>query len=94
MHKPHGGWGIETGLHLRLDVIAAEDRSGVRHRNSVINLAVIRRAVVSLAVRSIRLSNNRRKASMSGFYDFMSLKNAKKAFQLLNGSKCSWLPHS
>src|SRR5512139_2252373 len=40
-------WGIETGLHLRLDVVAGEDRSRVRHRNSVMNLAVIRRAVVS-----------------------------------------------
>ena len=32
-------WGIETGLHLRLDVIAGEDRSRVRHRNAVMNLA-------------------------------------------------------
>ena len=43
-------WGIETGLHLRLDVIAGEDRSRVCHPNAVMNLAVIRRAVVSLAV--------------------------------------------
>ncbi len=43
-------WGIETGLHLRLDVIAGEDRSRVRNRTSVMNLAVIRRAVVSVAV--------------------------------------------
>jgi len=27
-------WGIEKGLHLRLDVIAGEDRSRVRHRTS------------------------------------------------------------
>ena len=34
-------WGIETGLHLRLDVIAGEDRSRVRNRNPVMYLAVI-----------------------------------------------------
>src|ERR1035437_8496320 len=43
-------WDIETGLHLRLDVIAGEDRSRVRHRTFALNLAVIRRAVVSVAV--------------------------------------------
>jgi predicted transposase YbfD/YdcC len=35
-------WGIETGLHLRLDVTAGEDRSRVRHRTSALNLAMIR----------------------------------------------------
>jgi len=30
----HRYWGIETGLHLRLDGIAGEDRSRVRNRNA------------------------------------------------------------
>lgn len=85
-------WGIEAGLHLRLDVIAGEDRSRVHYRNAVMNLAVIRRAVVSLAVRWIGHCANRRLATMSGFYDFMSAHRSKKAFNLLNGSKSSWLP--
>lgn len=80
-------WGIETGLHLRLDVIAGEDRSRVRHRNAVMNLAVIRRAVVSLAIDWSRRQPNRRQASMSGFYDFMSAKNSKSAFKLVTASK-------
>jgi hypothetical protein len=80
-------WGIETGLHLRLDVIAGEDRSRVRHRNAVMNLAVIRRAVVSVAVGWIRRQPNRRHASMSGFYDFMSATNFKMAFKLVTASK-------
>jgi hypothetical protein len=80
-------WGIETGLHLRLDVIAGEDRSRVRHRNAVMNLAAIRRAVVSLAVHWIRRHPNRRQASMSGFYDLMSAKNSKMAFKLVTASK-------
>jgi hypothetical protein len=80
-------WGIETGLHLRLDVIAGEDRSRVRHRNAVMNLAVIRRAVVSVAIDWIRRQPNRRPATLSGFYDFMSAKNAKMAFKLVTASK-------
>lgn len=80
-------WGIENGLHLRLDVIAGEDRSRVRNRNAVMNLAVIRRAVVSLAIDWSRLQRNPRLATMSGFYDCMSAKNSKNAFKLVNPSK-------
>jgi hypothetical protein len=85
-------WGIETGLHLRLDVIAGEDRSRVRQRTSALNLAVIRRAVVSLAVHWIKHCRKRRQGTMSGFYDFMSANNSKKAFALVTASKPSWLP--
>jgi predicted transposase YbfD/YdcC len=86
-------WGIETGLHLRLDVIAGEDRSRVRDRNAVMNLAVIRRAVVSLAVQWIRRQPNQRLATMSGFYDFMSAQNSKMAFKLVTASKYLKLSH-
>ena len=86
-------WGIETGLHLRLDVIAGEDRSRVRERNAVMNLAVIRRAVVSVAVHWIGRCKDRRQATMSGFYDFMSAQGGKKAFSLVTVSKPAWLPN-
>ena len=85
-------WGIETGLHLRLDVIAGEDRSRVRKPNAVMNLAVIRRAVVSIAVYWMRRCKARRQATLSGFYDFMSAHGSKKAFSLLTVSKPAWLP--
>ncbi len=87
-------WGIETGLHLRLDVIAGEDRSRVRNRTSALNLAVIRRAVVSVALYWIKRCPNRRQATMSGFFDFMSANNTKKAFAVVTNSKPSWLPRS
>jgi hypothetical protein len=89
-----GYWGIETGLHLRLDVIAGEDRSRVRHRTSALNLGMIRRAIVSLAVRWIGKCRSPRKATMSGFYDFMAARQSKKAFSLVTASKSSWLPPS
>jgi hypothetical protein len=85
-------WGIETGFHLRLDVIAGEDRSRVSTPASAFNLALIRRAVTSLAVHWIRRCKNKRQATMSGFYDFMAAKQQKKAFSLLTVSKSSWLP--
>jgi hypothetical protein len=87
-------WGIENGLHQRLDVIAGEDRSRVRHRNAALNLAVIRRAVVSVAVCWIRHCQNPRLATMSGFYDFMSAENNKRALKLVTVCKPSWLPDS
>jgi len=87
-------WGIENGLHQRLDVIAGEDRSRVRHRNAALNLAVIRRAAVSLAVHWIGHCKNPRLATMSGFYDFMSAENNKIALKLLTVCKPTWLPHS
>ena len=86
-------WGIENGLHQRLDVIAGEDRSRVRG-HAALNLAVIRRAVVSVAVRWIRHCKDKRRATMSGFYDFMSAQNGKNALKLLTLSKPSCLDDS
>jgi hypothetical protein len=87
-------WGIENGLHQRLDVIAGEDRSRVQDPNAALNLAVMRRAVVSVAVRWIRHCKDKRRATLSGFYDFMSAQNSKKALKLVTICKTSWLPDS
>jgi hypothetical protein len=85
-------WGIETGLHLRLDVIAGEDRSRVRNRTSALNLAVMRRAVISVALYWIKRCRKRRQATLSGFYDSMSANNSKRALALVTVSNPSWLP--
>ena len=85
-------WGIENGLHLRLDVTAGEDRSRVRTPTAVLNLAMIRRATISLAVHWIQRCRNPRQATLQGFYDFMAKKNARKAFSLLTASRPSWSP--
>jgi len=85
-------WGIENGLHLRLDVSAGEDRSRVCHPTSVLNLALIRRATISLAIHWIQRCPNQRQATLQGFYDFMASKHARKAFALVTASKASWLP--
>lgn len=85
-------WGIENGLHLRLDVTAGEDRSRVRLPTAALNLAMVRRATVSLAVHWIGQCRNKRQATLQGFYDFMAARNARKAFALVSASKPTWLP--
>lgn len=84
-------WAIENGLHLRLDVTAGEDRSRVRTPRAVFNLAMIRRATLSLAVHWIQRCPNRRQATLRGFYDFMASKHARRAFSLVTASDPSWL---
>jgi hypothetical protein len=83
LQADRGYWGIETGLHLRLDVTVGEDRSRVRHCTSALNLAMIRRAVVSVAVGWIKKCPNPRKATLSGFFDSMAAKQSQRAFSLV-----------
>ena len=47
-----GHWGIENGLHWVLDVVFREDRSRIREGNAGANLAMVRRAAVSLLQRA------------------------------------------
>jgi hypothetical protein len=94
LQADRGYWGIETSLHLRLDVIAGEDRSRVRHPTSALNLAMLRRAVVSLAISWIRKCPNRRKATLSGFFDCMAAKQSQKAFSLVTTRYSTALSHS
>jgi hypothetical protein len=75
-----GYWGIEMGLHSRLDVSAMEDKSRVRLRNNAIILAVLRRLGVSLACAWMKRQSNRRRANLPGFFEAMS---TGKALDLL-----------
>ena len=85
-------WGIENGLHLRLDVTAGEDRSRVSTPTAVLNLAMIRRAVHSLAVHWIQRCRDPRQATLRGFYDAMAANHRRKALSLVTARKASWLP--
>jgi len=85
-------WGIENGLHLRLDVTAGEDRSRVSTPTSVLNLAMVRRALHSLAVHWIQHCRDPRQATLRGFYDAMAANRRRKALSLATTRKASWLP--
>lgn len=66
-------WGIETGLHSRLDVSAQEDKSRVRLRNNATVLAVLRRVSVSIGSAWINQQRQKhpRKANLPGFFEAM-----------------------
>lgn len=85
-------WGIENGLHLRLDVSADEDRSRVRTPRNAFNLAMFRRAAMTFAIHWIHRCPNKRQATLTGFHDAMSANGSRKAFSLVTVCKPSWLP--
>ena len=85
-------WGIENGMHLRLDVSGREDKSRVRTRRSAFNLCLFRRAANSFAVNWIHRQSNMRLATTQGFYDAMSAKGCQKAFSLVTTRKPRWIP--
>ena len=85
-------WGIENGLHQRLDCSAMEDKSRVRTFNSAWNLGMFRRVAVSFAVQWIQRQPDPRQATLPGFFDAMSENKARKAFALVTATKASWLP--
>ena len=87
-------WGIETGLHLRLDVSAGEDRRRVRHRTSALNLALLRRAALSVAVHWIQRARPHRHATPRGFFDRMSAGQSQRAFSLVTARHSSALATS
>jgi len=91
MLEAERGWGIEIGLHLRLDVSAGEDRRRMRHRTSALNLAMMRRAVVRGAIHWIRQCRNPRKATLRGFFDTMSAQQSPMAFSLVTARRSSAL---
>ena len=62
-------WGVENGLHHRLDVSAMEDKSRVRLRNNALVLALMRRAAVSIAAAWIKGQRNPRQANLPGFFE-------------------------
>jgi hypothetical protein len=86
-------WGIESGLHQRLDISAQEDRSRVRTRRAAFNLSLFRRAAISFAIYWIQRQPSRRRATTTGFYEEMSAKSSRKALSLVTRTYPTWLPH-
>lgn len=87
-------WGIEGGLHQRLDVSAAEDRSRVRNRNAAWILGMFRRIGISLFMHWRGQHNQRAKSTLSDFHDEMGLENQRRAFALVISKESSALKSS
>ena len=78
------GWGIENGLHQRLDVTAQEDQSRVRNRNAVRVLGMFRRLGISLFLHWRGQHRKRAKSTLRDFHDAMSLNHQRHAFHFVS----------
>jgi hypothetical protein len=87
-------WGVEAGLHQRLDVSADEDRSRVRQRNAVWVLGQFRRIGISLFIHWRGQNPKRAKATLADFHDEMSLEHQRRAFASVNSKKSAALQSS
>jgi predicted transposase YbfD/YdcC len=76
-------WGIEGGLHQRLDVTAQEDNSRVRNRNAIKVLGIARRSIIGIYFQWRRGRRNKRQSTLRDFYDAMEGFNHRHAFAKL-----------
>lgn len=78
-------WGIENGLHQRLDVTSHEDRCRVRSRNGAWVLGMFRRLAISLfAEWRLRNPKAAKYATLGDFLARMAEENQRLGFFLLN----------
>jgi hypothetical protein len=80
-------WGIEGGLHQRLDVTACEDASRVRNPNAILVLGIARRATFGLYHRWRRRRKNSRQSTLRDFHDSMDRFNHRFAFSQLKPAR-------
>jgi predicted transposase YbfD/YdcC len=76
-------WGIEGGLHQRLDVTAGEDKSRVRNRNAIKVLGIARRSIFGIYEQWSSRRKNTRQSTLRDFYDAMDRFNHRLAFAKL-----------
>lgn len=80
-------WDIESGMHQRLDVSAAEDASRVRNRNAILVLGILRRCADGLYHQWRRKRKNRRQSTLKDFHDDMGRFNHRLAFATIKSHK-------
>jgi hypothetical protein len=76
-------WGIEGGLHQRLDASTNEDNSRVRNRNAVWVLGMFRRLAVSLFAEWRSRDNRRERKTMPDFQAEMSAEHFAPAMRFV-----------
>lgn len=88
------GWGIENGVHQRLDVTAQEDQSRVRNRNAVRVLGSFRRLGLSLFMHWRAQSKKRQPPTLRDFHDAMALDHQRRAFHWVSAANPKPTPPS
>ncbi len=74
-------WGVEGGLHQRLDASTNEDQCRVRNRNAVWVLGMFRRLAVSLFAEWRPRDTKRKHATMTDFQSDMNADHAAYAMR-------------
>lgn len=77
-------WGIENGVHQRVDASCAEDRSRVRIVNAVWVMGMFRRLGVSIYAEWRSRAPNRHRASLHDFHALCARHNKKQAYSLVS----------
>jgi predicted transposase YbfD/YdcC len=72
-------WGIENGLHQRLDISAQEDRCRVRNKNAVWILGMFRRLTISFFCQW-KNQNPPQRLYLPDFHDEMNRENQRRGF--------------
>jgi predicted transposase YbfD/YdcC len=89
-------WGIEGGLHQRLDVSCWEDCSRVRNRNALLVLGMMRRSALGIYLHWWKHRKNKRQSTVKDFHDAMNRFNKKPNLlhhqRKLNFNPCKNLP--
>ena len=76
-------WGVEAGLHQRLDASTNEDQCRVRDRNAVWVLGMFRRLAVSLFAEWRSRDTHRKHATMTDFQSAMGAEHAVPAMRFI-----------
>ena len=87
-------WGIEGGLHQRLDASLREDDCRVRNRNGVWVLAMCRRLAISLFAHWFAADKKRRHATMTDFHSENGAEHASQAIRLVTSRQPSFKERS
>jgi predicted transposase YbfD/YdcC len=82
-------WGIESGLHQRLDVSGNEDRCRVRTRNAAWILGMFRRLAISLFMEWYMRTTKRKWMTLTDFFSEMSVNNQRRGFLLVSARQSS-----
>lgn len=89
LQRNRQAWGIETGLHARLDVSLLEDLCRIRTPRSLWVLGMLRRLVVSLFAEWRTAHPRGRHQSLTDFHTALGENNLAPAFRFLTRKRPS-----
>jgi hypothetical protein len=87
LYANRDAWGIENGLHLRLDVSLNDDRCRIRNTNGLWVFGMLQRLAISLFMEWRGRQDKPKHQSYTDFQSAMGENNLSKAFRFVN-SQC------